>query len=102
MTSTMLLSKLLLNYNNIPKDRHHVLSNISAALHYLAFGDCKLVRIKRNGDKQYIYGQPGYFELSGTMKDQYLEKFKLETDGQHTNRIMLRRIQNKNSQFNSK
>ncbi len=101
MTSTMLFSKLLLNFKNVPRDRTHVLGNISAALHYLAFSDCKLVRIKRNGDKHYIYGQPGYFDLSGAMKEKYLEKFKLETDGQHTNRTMIRRFQKKNSQFTS-
>jgi hypothetical protein len=101
MTSAMVFSKLLLNFKNIPKDRTHVLGNISAALHYLAFSDCKLVRIKRNGDRHYIYGQPDYFDLSGVMKEKYLEKFKLETDGQHMNRTMIRRFQKKNSPFNS-
>src|SRR5215218_3499778 len=45
MSSDLLYHKLIMNYEDIPVNRHFVIKNISAALHYLEAMDDKLFRI---------------------------------------------------------
>jgi hypothetical protein len=81
MTSEMLYFKSKMLYDNIPDDRIHCISNISAALHYLVFSDGKLHRAKMDNQRSYIYGLHHFFENNGKLKDEYYKKFRMEYKG---------------------
>lgn len=79
MSSDLLYNKVLLNYDEVPTNRHFVLKNISAALHYLSMFDDKLFRTKEKGKKEFIYGLKHFFDFKGNLKQNYLSDYKRES-----------------------